>query len=156
MLYRERNGERSTSWPNLGPGLGLRHPHYARALSGDVSVRWFEATPENFFGTTTGSGGRPIRVLEKVRENFPVVLHGVSLSIGSTDALDHDYLKRLRTLAERIEPAWLSDHFCWTGVGGVNLHDLLPLPYTEEVIAHVSSRIMQTQDFLGRRTSRAI
>lgn len=152
MDSRGRNGERTKLWPNLGPGLGLRHPHYAHVVSSsDVRVRWFEATPENFMGISTGGGGRPLRVLEKVRENFPVVLHGVSLSIGSTDPLDLDYLKRLRALADRIQPEWLSDHLCWTGVGGANLHDLLPLPYTEETVAHVSARILKVQEILGRR-----
>jgi uncharacterized protein (UPF0276 family) len=86
-----------------------------------------------------------------VRADYPMVMHGVSLSIGSTDPLDHDYLRALKRLAERVEPRWISDHLCWTGINGVNLHDLLPLPYTEEAVAHVASRIMQVQEYLGRR-----
>lgn len=97
------------------------------------------------------NGGRPLYVLEKIRERYPVVMHGVSLSIGSTDPLDKGYLKRLKDLAERIQPAWISDHLCWTGVGGHNLHDLLPLPYTEETIHHLVDRIKEVQDFLGRQ-----
>jgi uncharacterized protein (UPF0276 family) len=97
------------------------------------------------------AGGRPLINLDRVRERFPMVMHGVSLSIGSVDPLDQDYLDGLKALAERLNPAWISDHLCWTGVDGVNLHDLLPLPYTEEVLAHVVDRIGQVQDHLGRR-----
>jgi hypothetical protein len=96
-------------------------------------------------------GGRPLHILDKIRERYPVVLHGVSLSVGSTDPLDRDYLKKLKTLSRRVQPAWMSDHLCWTGVGGRNLHDLLPLPYTEETIRHAVKRIKQVQDFLGRQ-----
>jgi uncharacterized protein (UPF0276 family) len=96
-------------------------------------------------------GGRPLHALTRVRERWPVVLHGVSLSIGSTDPLDGDYLDRLAALAKRVEPAWISDHLCWTGVNGINLHDLLPLPYTEEALDHVAGRVAQVQERLGRR-----
>jgi len=96
-------------------------------------------------------GGRPLRILEQVRSHCPLVLHGVSLNVGSTDPLDESYLDELARLARRFEPAWVSDHLCWTGVGGHNLHDLLPLPYTEEAVAHVSSRISHVQERLGRR-----
>lgn len=131
-----------------GFGLGLRPKHY-EALLGEQAgaVDWLEAITENFLG----SGGKPLRYLERLRERYPIVLHGVSLSIGSTDALDKKYLRQLRSLADRLEPAWISDHLCWTGVGGVNLHDLLPLPYTEEALQHVVERILQTQELLGRR-----
>jgi hypothetical protein len=97
------------------------------------------------------SGGTPLRNLTRIREQYPVVMHGVSMSIGSMEPLDRDYLKQLKTLAERIEPAWISDHLCWTGVAGKNLHDLLPLPYTDEALAHVVGRVRTVQDILGRR-----
>ena len=96
-------------------------------------------------------GGRPLRWLERFRERFPLVMHGVSLSIGGTDPLDTSYLDQLAALARHVEPAWVSDHLCWTGVQGVNLHDLMPLPYTEEALAHVVDRVRRVQDRLGRR-----
>lgn len=96
-------------------------------------------------------GGRPLHVLDRIRALYPVVLHGVSLSIGSTDPLNRNYLKDLKTLADRIQPEWISDHLCWTGVGGKNLHDLMPLPYSEEALHHVAQRVREVQDFLGRR-----
>jgi uncharacterized protein len=108
---------------------------------------WFEVISENFMV----AGGRPLEVIDGVREHYPLVMHGVSLSIGSTDPLNLTYLRDLRALAKRIEPAWISDHLCWTGVGGRNLHDLLPLPYTEEAVQHTARRIRDVQDFLGRR-----
>lgn len=132
--------------PFLGFGLGLRVEHFAEILTEPPRVDWFEITSENFMV----AGGKPLHHLEYVRAHYPVAMHGVSLSIGSTDPLDMDYLRALKTLAQRVEPVWISDHLCWTGVGGVNSHDLLPLPYTEEAIAHVCSRIGQVQDVLGR------
>jgi uncharacterized protein len=137
-----RNG-----FPVLGHGVGLRPPHYGHVLETRPAVDWFEVISENFMV----GGGRPLRVLEQVRADYPIVLHGVSLSIGSTDPLRADYLTRLRDLAERVQPAWISDHLCWTGVGGHNLHDLLPLPYTEEALHHVAERVRRVQDALGRR-----
>ncbi len=107
---------------------------------------WFEVVSENFMV----EGGRALEVLAAVRDRHPIVMHGVSLSIGSTDALNRNYLRELRAQARRFEPAWISDHLCWTGVGGRNLHDLLPLPYTEEVVRHVSARIRRVQDILER------
>ena len=121
----------------IGFGVGLRRPHYAhlvleRRPPDEIRpVDWFEVISENFMV----EGGRPLEVLEGVRAQYPVVMHGVSLSIGSSDPLNRDYVRALRTLARRFEPAWISDHLCWTGVGGRNLHDLLPLPYTEETRA---------------------
>jgi uncharacterized protein len=132
---------------SLGFGLGLRPVHYPEILEGNPRVDWFEAISENYMVP----GGRPLNMLMRVRERWPVVLHGVSLSIGSADPLDSGYLDRLKALAERVEPAWISDHLCWTGVNGINLHDLLPLPYTEEALDHVVSRLLQVQDRLGRR-----
>jgi uncharacterized protein (UPF0276 family) len=130
----------------LGYGLGLRADHY-EALLDAHDVDWLEAISENYLVP----GGKPLDWLRRMRERYPVVLHGVSLSIGSQDALDRDYLSALKRLADAIEPAWMSDHLCWTGAHGRNLHDLLPLPYTEEAIAHVSARVREVQDFLGRR-----
>ncbi len=137
--------------PRLGFGLGLRKEHFADVLcappTGLAGVDWFEAISENFMV----AGGKPLAVLDRVRRDFPLVLHGVSLSIGGVDALDVQYLDRLATLIDRTEPAWVSDHLCWTGVDGVNLHDLLPLPYTQECLAHVAARVRQVQDRLGRQ-----
>lgn len=136
----------------IGFGAGLRVPHYAEVLQGKVkAIDWFEAISENFLGLKETPQGRPLDVLLKVRENFPIVLHGVSLSIGSTDELNRTYLTSLKSLYDKVQPAWVSDHLCWTGVHGHNLHDLLPLPYTMETVEHVSSRIQKVQDFLGRQ-----
>ncbi len=133
--------------PHLGHGVGLRREHFERVLGAPTRVDWFEVISENFMV----AGGRPPHVLERVRRDYPVALHGVSLSIGTTDPLDRDYLARLRALSERVEPAWVSDHLCWTSVGGHNSHDLLPLPYTEEALAHVVARVAAVQEALGRR-----
>jgi uncharacterized protein (UPF0276 family) len=130
-----------------GFGIGLRRQHYDEVVATLPAVDWFEVISENFMV----AGGRPLWVLDRVREHYPIALHGVSLSIGSTDPLDFDYLRRLRELAQRVEPLWVSDHLCWTRVGGHNTHDLLPLPYTEEAIGHVAERVSRVQDFLGRR-----
>jgi uncharacterized protein (UPF0276 family) len=131
----------------LGHGVGLRRDHFDRVLDGPPSrIDWFEIISENFMV----DGGRPRDVLTRVRERWPVVMHGVSLSIGSTDPLNEEYLRGLRDLARRIDPAWVSDHLCWAGVGGHYAHDLLPLPYTEEALAHVTSRVQEVQEFLGR------
>ena len=143
--------ERASDAPFLGVGVGLRPRHYARVLEAPdpaaLGIDFFEAISENFMVP----GGRPLRVLGQVRESFPLVLHGVSLNIGSADPLDRDYLDELAALARRCEPAWLSDHLCWTGVRGHNLHDLLPLPYTEDVLAYVGERVQRVQERLGRR-----
>jgi uncharacterized protein (UPF0276 family) len=133
--------------PDLGHGVGLRREHFDRVLSDRTRVDWFEVISENYMV----KGGRPLHILDRVRRDYPLVLHGVSLSIGSTDPLDRGYLDRLRELAARIEPAWVSDHLCWTSVGGHNSHDLLPLPYTEETLEHVVSRLEVVQEHLGRR-----
>ncbi len=133
--------------PDLGHGVGLRREHFGRVLGDATRVDWFEILTENFMVR----GGRPLHVLERVRRDYPIALHGVSLSIGSTDPLNAAYLDELRALADRIEAAWVSDHLCWTGIGGHNAHDLLPLPYTEEVLAHVRGRVLAVQEHLGRR-----
>jgi uncharacterized protein len=130
----------------LGHGVGLRRDHFDRVLSEPTRLDWFEVISENFMV----QGGRPLHVLTRVRERYPIVLHGVSLSIGSTDALDDAYLDRLAELARRFEPAWVSDHLCWTSVGGHQAHDLLPLPYTEEALHHVVTRVSRVQERLGR------
>lgn len=132
--------------PWLGFGLGLRTVHFAQVLATRPMVDWFEVTSENFMV----QGGKPLHYLYSIREHYPIVMHGVSLSIGSTDILDINYLLRLKELARQVEPEWVSDHLCWTGVDGINSHDLLPLPYNDEAIAHVVSRIQQVQDYLGR------
>lgn len=136
-----------TSLPFLGFGLGLRVDHYDALLDSEPAVDWFEILSENYLV----AGGKPLHYLDRIRARWPLVMHGVSLSIGSTDPLDRDYLHQLKALAARVEPAWISDHLCWTGVAGTNLHDLLPLPYTEEAIDHVAARVREAQDFLGRR-----
>jgi hypothetical protein len=132
--------------PNLGLGVGLRNQHFAHLMSHEPEVDWFEIISENFIDNF----GYARRVLERVAALRPVVMHGVSLSIGSTDPLDLDYLESLKALAEFVRPAWVSDHLCWTGVAGVNTHDLLPMPLNEESLRHVAARVRRVQDFLGR------
>ena len=131
----------------LGHGIGLRPKHYPRFLQSRPRVDWVEAISENFMGV----GGRPLAVLEKVRRDVPVALHGVSLSIGSSDPLNAEYLAQLGELVRRIEPAVVSDHLCWGSHGARYVHDLLPLPFTEESLEHVTRRIRQVQDRLGRQ-----
>ncbi|MBC8036908.1 MAG: DUF692 domain-containing protein [Rhizobiales bacterium] len=131
----------------LGFGLGLRPQHYKEILETSPNIDWFEVISENYMVP----GGQPLRMLDRIAERYPVVMHGVSLSIASTAPLDMDYLSGLKTLAARVNPQWISDHLCWTGVHGVNLHDLLPVPYTEEALRHVAARISRVQDFLGCR-----
>ena len=133
--------------PYLGFGLGLRTEHYQAILDTKPKVDWFEILSENYMIP----GGKPLFFLDKIRENYPVVMHGVSLSIGSTDPIDTQYLQALKKLASRVEPKWISDHLCWTGVHGQNMHDLLPLPYTQETVKHVVERIQEVQDVLGRQ-----
>lgn len=135
------------AFPFLGFGLGLRTVHYSEILSSWPQIDWFEIISENYMV----GGGRPLYTLQKIGERYPLVMHGVSLSIGSTDPLNIDYLKRLKKLADRVQPAWISDHLCWACTGGHNSHDLLPIPYTEEAVKHVASRVRQVQDFLGRQ-----
>ena len=133
------------SLPNLGIGLGLRTKHYSTILEEKPAVDWFEILSENYLQTD----GRPLDFLDQISDRYPVVMHGVSLSIGSTDPLDRQYLTELRALRDRTKARWVSDHLCWTGVSGKNTHDLLPLPYTEEALAHVVARTRAVQDFLG-------
>jgi uncharacterized protein (UPF0276 family) len=128
-------------------GIGLRSAHYREVVDGHPPVSWFEVHSENYFGR----GGAPIFYLEKVRADYLVSLHGVGLSLGSTDPLDVVHLKRLKALIERIEPGLVSEHLSWGSYAGKYLNDLIPLPCTEEALAHVVERIQQVQDFLGRR-----
>ena len=130
----------------LGFGLGLRPTHYEAILNEAPPVDWFEIISENYLVP----GGKPHYYLNRIREQYPLVMHGVSLSIGSTDPLNQDYLRALKDLADRIQPEWISDHLCWTGTDGLNMHDLLPLPYTEEALKHLVARIDQVQNHLKR------
>ncbi len=132
-------------FPDLGIGLGLRTVHYGHLLEHWPDVGWFEIISENYMQTA----GRPLDFLDRIAERYPIVMHGVSMSIGSTDALDMSYLAELKALRDRTGALWISDHLCWTGVAGRNTHDLLPLPYTEEALRHTAARIRTVQDFLG-------
>src|SRR6202163_994543 len=133
--------------PTLGFGLGLRVDHYETIFNERPAVDWFEALTENYLVP----GGKPLHHLTRIREHYPMVMHGVSMSIGSAAPLDRTYLEEVKALAQRVEPAWISDHLCWTGVAGKNLHDLMPLPYTDEALKHVAARVRIVQDILGRR-----
>jgi hypothetical protein len=137
----------SSPWPRLGFGMGLRREHYELVLGERPSMDWFEVVTENYMDT----GGRPLAVLEAARRDYPIALHGVALSIGSVDPLDRRYLDRLRALVDRVAPALITDHLCWAGVDGRSLYDLLPVPYTEEALAHTAERVRRVQDHLGRR-----
>ncbi|MEM7069032.1 MAG: DUF692 domain-containing protein [Pseudomonadota bacterium] len=136
----------TSSLPKLGLGLGLRNVHFDHIEKTWPEVDWFEAISENFMD----SRGRPRALIRKVADRYPVVLHGVSMSIGSTDPLNLDYLSKLRDLAQEVQPAWISDHLCWTGVMGLNSHDLLPVPLNEETLNHIAARVHKVQEFLGR------
>ncbi|HYK99850.1 MAG TPA: DUF692 domain-containing protein [Steroidobacteraceae bacterium] len=133
--------------PSLGFGLGLRVDHYEAILADRPPVDWFEVLTENYLVP----GGKPLNYLMRIRERYPLAMHGVSLSIGSTAPLDREYLRQVKALAARVEPEWVSDHLCWTGVAGRNTHDLLPLPYTREAVEHVVARVRIVQDVLERR-----
>ncbi|MDA0225951.1 MAG: DUF692 domain-containing protein [Proteobacteria bacterium] len=130
-----------------GFGLGLRPTHYQAFIDAPQRIDWLEATSENYMVP----GGKPLRMLDAIRERYPIVLHGVSMSIGSVHGLDAAYLRRLVELVDRVQPLWVSDHLCWTNVHGRQLHDLLPLPYSEEALRVVVRNIRQAQDALGRR-----
>lgn len=130
-----------------GFGLGLRTDHYAELLAAHWRVDWFEILSENYMIP----GGKPLAMLDRIRRDYPMVMHGVSMSIGTPDGPDDDYLRELKQLIDRVEPLWVSDHLCWTGVHGRNMHDLLPLPYTEETVHHVARNIRRVQDVLQRR-----
>lgn len=134
--------------PSLGFGLGLRIPHIEEIIeTRPKAIEWFEIITENYLV----QGGKPLHYLNKIRESYPIVMHGVSLSIGTTDPLDYDYLKKVKQLKNIVQAVWISDHLCWGGIHRKNLHDLLPLPYTEEALNHVVEKIKQVQDYLGER-----
>lgn len=129
-------------------GIGLRSPHYREILEQrPTTASWFEVHSENYFGR----GGEPLFFLEKIREVYPISLHGVGMSLGSTDALDRPHLQRLKLLIDRIEPGLVSEHLSWSSFGGVFLNDLSPLPYTDETLGHLARRIDRVQGFLGRQ-----
>jgi uncharacterized protein (UPF0276 family) len=130
----------------LGFGLGLRTQHFATVINDKPKVDWFEIISENYMV----AGGKPRYYLEQIRTHYPIVMHGVSMSIGSTDPLNFKYLAELKLLAEQVQPQWMSDHLCFATVGGTNSHDLLPMPYTQESLDHLTSRIHHVQEFLGR------
>jgi len=134
------------NFPDLGIGVGLRTVHFGHILSRRPAVDWFEVLSENFMDT----GGHPLWVLDQVAERYPIALHGVSMSIGSTDPLDREYLRKLKALAARTRAHWVSDHLCWTGVAGRNVHDLLPMPYSEEALRHTAARVRQVSEILER------
>jgi uncharacterized protein (UPF0276 family) len=136
-------------FPSAGFGLGLRTAHYAdiAAASGRrLGIDWFEILSENYMD----AGGKPLAMLDMVRRDYPVVMHGVSMSVGTIEGPSESYLRALKALADRIEPLWISDHLCWTGSMGRNMHDLLPLPYTDEALAVVVRNVRRVQDYLGR------
>jgi len=138
---------KSSQKPFLGYGLGLRPDHYETIINESPPVDWFEIITENYLVP----GGKPLYFLDKIRERYPMVMHGVSLSIGSTDPLDWAYLEEVKKLSLRVKPKWISDHLCWTGIHHKNMHDLLPLPYTNDTIDHIVNRVQQIQDFLGQQ-----
>ena len=131
----------------IGFGLGLRTVHYDYIIENNPDIDWFEILSENYMI----DGGKPMYYLDAVSEMYPMVMHGVSMSIGSTDEINWDYLKKLKKLIKRVKPHWISDHMCWTSAAGINTHDLLPMPYTQEAISHIASRVSQVQDFLGQQ-----
>lgn len=131
----------------MGFGVGLRPVHYATILETNPKVDWFEILSENYLVP----GGRPLYYLDQIRERYPVVMHGVSLSIGAADPLNWDYLTQLKKLADRVQPKWISDHTCWSSTGKHSLHDLLPVPQTEEAAWHIIEKVKQVQDFFGQR-----
>ncbi|MDH5356362.1 MAG: DUF692 domain-containing protein [Gammaproteobacteria bacterium] len=134
--------------PFLGFGLGLRTEHYQDILdTKPQQIDWLEIISENYMV----DGGKPLYYLDAIRAHYPMVMHGVSMSLGSTDPLNYEYLKKLKKLINRVEPEWYSDHLCWTGIGHKNMHDLLPLPYTREAVDHLADRISRVQDYLGRQ-----
>jgi len=132
--------------PNLGLGVGLRTVHFGHILNKKPKVDWFEIVTENFLDTE----GRPMWVLDQIAERHPIVVHGVSMSVGSPDPVDRSFLAKIKALAKRVRAVWVSDHVCWTGVAGRNLHDLLPMPYSEEALKHMVKKIRQIQDILER------
>lgn len=146
MPYHETSAHADERPRYLGFGLGLRAQHYSDILEGEPDVDWFEVISENYMVP----GGQPLKILDRIRARYPIVMHGVSLSIASTAPFNADYLSGLRALADRVSPEFVSDHLCWTGVHGINLHDLLPVPYTREALEHIAARVHYVQDYLKR------
>ncbi len=138
--------EPRTTFPRIGHGIGLRPQHWNRILEEKTQVDWFEIISENFMGRE----GSSLRTLEKIRQNYPIACHGVSLSIGSADPIDPEYMKQLKALVDRVSPLWVSDHLCWTSINQLHSHDLLPLPQTQAVVKHLVEKIDQVQNYLGR------
>jgi uncharacterized protein (UPF0276 family) len=139
----------NTPLSSPGFGLGLRPAHYQEIIdapSGGHDIDWFEILSENYMV----SGGKPVAMLERIRWDYPMVMHGVSMSIGTPQGPSHDYLRELKKLMHRVQPLWVSDHLCWTGTHGINMHDLFPLPYTEEAVAAVVRNVKRVQDYLER------
>lgn len=132
--------------PDLGLGIALRTVHYPHILEHWPAVDWFEIITENY----THSQGRPLYILDQIAERYPIVMHGVSMSVGSTDPIDYGFLARIKALAERVNARWVGDHVCWTGVAGVNTHDLLPIPLNEQTLRHVVGRVREIQDYIER------
>lgn len=133
--------------PYLGFGLGLRKEHYQAILETQPELGFLEILTENYMI----EGGKPLYYLDKLRQDYPMVMHGVSMSLGSVDPINKTYLNELKQLIDRVEPKWISDHLCWTGMDNKNMHDLLPLPYTEEAVNHMADKISQVQDYLGQQ-----
>ncbi len=146
MVEQTNKGDRGIAGPIHGAGIGLRTPHYAYIEQEQPSIPWFEVLVDNYLG----KGGLPLRHLELVRRDYPITFHGVGMSLGSTDPLNRDYLKRLKDLMERFQPAYVSDHLCWVSAEGRYGHELFPLPYVESVVNHVVERVQCVQEFLGR------
>ncbi len=141
----------SQKYPHLGYGLGLRPEHFDEILNGQSLMDWFEVLTENYMGIQGGGQSPLLKKLLRLRKDYPIVFHCVSLNIGSTDPIDFNFLQQLKEMIQLVEPAWVSDHLCWTGVEGHNTHELLPLPYTQEAVNHVAERINKIQDVLGQR-----
>ncbi len=146
MVEQTNTGDRGVAGPIHGAGIGLRTPHYAYIEQEQPSIPWFEVLVDNYLG----KGGLPLRHLELVRRDYPITFHGVGMSLGSTDPLNRDYLKRLKDLVERFQPAYVSDHLCWVSAEGRYGHELVPLPYVESVVNHIVDRVQCVQEFLGR------
>ncbi len=142
-----RSTKANTKPSYLGFGLGLRTDHYQDIIEQHPPIDWFEILTENYLVP----GGKPLYYLDQISEKYPIVMHGVSMSLGSIDPLDMDYMAQVKELSKRVKAHWLSDHLCWTGVHQKNMHDLLPLPYTEEALKHVVAKIKQAQDFLEQQ-----
>jgi uncharacterized protein (UPF0276 family) len=141
-----RLGHNRWNLPDLGLGVGLRAAHFRHIVEKWPRMDWFEILSENYIDTE----GRPVHFLDRIAERYPIVMHGVSLSIGSTDPIDFEYLAKLKRLAERVRAVWMGDHICWTGVAGLNGHDLYPVLYTDESLKHLVERVRVVQDYLER------